>query len=205
MATLLMLLWENVHMLERLQRQIVHVPKCSRDETSVPKWLLPKCSVPKWSIGSITLSDIVHSSNKILIKNNKATKQKQNKCICRQSCKKQLIWKVGVSKEFYATASSARIIQKKSTPKVALGFWFFFIFLFSFLSPFFNIFIHFRTNFTGCFTADVAKVLDDFYGTNSSSDKLYTIVHYTRIFEMVGYSISFVSIVVSLCILSAFR
>jgi len=61
------------------------------------------------------------------------------------------------------------------------------------------------TNFTGCFTADVAKVLDDFYGTNSSSDKLYTIVHYTRIFEMVGYSISFVSIVASLCILSAFR
>ena len=40
----------NVHLPERLQRRMVHVPKCSRDETSVPKWLLPKCSVPKWSI-----------------------------------------------------------------------------------------------------------------------------------------------------------
>ena len=44
-----------------------------------------------------------------------------------------------------------------------------------------NLFIHFRTNFTGCFPADVTNVLDDFYGLNSSSDKLYTIVYYTRI------------------------
>ena len=41
----------KVHLPERPQCPTVHVPKCSRDETSVPKWLLPKCSVPKWSIG----------------------------------------------------------------------------------------------------------------------------------------------------------
>ena len=41
----------NVHLPERPQCRTVHVPKCSRDETSVPKWLLPKCSMPKWSIG----------------------------------------------------------------------------------------------------------------------------------------------------------
>ena len=41
----------NVHLPECLHRQMVHVPKCSRDETSVPKWPLPKCSMPKWSIG----------------------------------------------------------------------------------------------------------------------------------------------------------
>lgn len=33
----------------------------------------------------------------------------------------------------------------------------------------------------------------------------YTVAYHTRIFEMVGYSISFVSILISLCILSAFR
>ena len=38
----------NVHLPERLQRRMVHVLKCSHDETSVPKWLLPK-----WSIGQI--------------------------------------------------------------------------------------------------------------------------------------------------------
>ena len=27
---------------------MVHVSKCSHDETSVPKWLLPKSQVPKW-------------------------------------------------------------------------------------------------------------------------------------------------------------
>ena len=39
----------NVHLPERLQRQMVHVPKCSCDETSMRKWLFPKCFVPKWS------------------------------------------------------------------------------------------------------------------------------------------------------------
>ena len=81
------------------------------------------------------------------------------------------------------------------------------------------------TNFTGCFTADVAKVIDGYYGKNSSSKKttfltlsrlnlknffqflgyFYTVAYHTRIFEMVGYSVSFVSILASLCILSAFR
>jgi hypothetical protein len=42
----------NVHLPERLQRRMVHMPKCSRDETSMLKWLLPKGSVPKWSIGT---------------------------------------------------------------------------------------------------------------------------------------------------------
>ena len=39
----------NVHLPERLQRQMVHLPKCSSDETSMRKWLFPKCFVPKWS------------------------------------------------------------------------------------------------------------------------------------------------------------
>ena len=38
--------WWKVHLPERPQRQTVHVPKCSHDETSVPK-----CSMPKWSRG----------------------------------------------------------------------------------------------------------------------------------------------------------
>ena len=38
----------NVHLPESLQRRMVHVPKCSRDETSVLKWLLPKSQVLKW-------------------------------------------------------------------------------------------------------------------------------------------------------------
>ena len=38
----------NVHLPECLQGQTMHVPKCSRDETSVPKWLLPKSQVSKW-------------------------------------------------------------------------------------------------------------------------------------------------------------
>ena len=37
------------------------------------------------------------------------------------------------------------------------------------------------------------------------SGYFYTVAYHTRIFEMVGYSVSFVSILASLCILSAFR
>ena len=33
------------------------------------------------------------------------------------------------------------------------------------------------TNFTGCFTADVAKVIDGYYGTNSSSNQLNIQLH----------------------------
>lgn len=32
------------------------------------------------------------------------------------------------------------------------------------------------TNFTGCFTADVAKVLDGFYGVNSSSNLTFPLL-----------------------------
>ena len=38
------------------QRRMVHLLKCSRDETSVPIWLLPKCSVPKWWLGTFFLA-----------------------------------------------------------------------------------------------------------------------------------------------------
>ena len=41
----------KVHLPERPHGQTVHMPKCSRDESSVPIWLFPKCPVPKWSIG----------------------------------------------------------------------------------------------------------------------------------------------------------
>ena len=41
----------NVHLPERPHGRTVHMPKCSRDESSVPIWLFPKCPVPKWSIG----------------------------------------------------------------------------------------------------------------------------------------------------------
>ena len=55
-----MFLCWNVHLPERLQHRMVHVPKCSRDETSVPKWLLPKCSGPKWSIGPRRLLPFIY-------------------------------------------------------------------------------------------------------------------------------------------------
>jgi len=61
------------------------------------------------------------------------------------------------------------------------------------------------TNFTGCFTVDVAKVLKSYFNDSSLGEQIKIVSYYTRIFEMVGLSVSFISILASLCILSAFR
>lgn len=63
------------------------------------------------------------------------------------------------------------------------------------------------TNFSACFTPELTKVIEGFYAniSETEADAKASILYQTRLFEMVGYSISFASILASLCILSAFR
>eukprot|EP00095_Tigriopus_kingsejongensis_P009189 maker-scaffold299_size217019-snap-gene-0.10 protein:Tk09189 transcript:maker-scaffold299_size217019-snap-gene-0.10-mRNA-1 annotation:"calcitonin receptor" len=63
------------------------------------------------------------------------------------------------------------------------------------------------TDFTGCFTPELTKVIEGFYAniTETEAEQKASILYSARLFEMVGYSISFLSILASLIILSSFR
>lgn len=63
------------------------------------------------------------------------------------------------------------------------------------------------TDFTGCFTPELTKVIEGFYAniSETEAEQKASILYNARLFEMVGYSVSFLSILASLVILGSFR